>query len=85
MHIDWTLVAYIALTSVGVIQFAKGLAPYAPWWVWAISLAAASIGLGAVAAYLPPWVAMAILGLAVAQIGYETIVQLIKKKIETIV
>jgi hypothetical protein len=84
MIIDWGMVAYIALTAVGVIQFAKGLLPGAPWWAWAAALAVVSVGLGAAAHFLPTWLSMSILGMAIAQIGYETIVQLIKKKIDSL-
>lgn len=76
MQMTWFLaVLVVAVGSAGIIQYAKGFLPKVPSFVWGIALpvlcAAGSIA-------LEPWpmaVAVFLLGLALAQIGYETLIQ----------
>ena len=78
---DWGNVISVAVAVVGLIQWFKGLFAKLPSWVWAIASALGCMGVAAVVFYLPPWVLMGLVALAVAQLGYETIVQFIKSKI----
>jgi hypothetical protein len=70
-----------SVIAVGLIQWAKGLAPAAPSWVWA-----AVLPLGSLAAALaaggprPIWTALGIW--AVAQVGWDAILRGIVKRIE---
>ena len=78
---DWTKILEIAVAVVGLIQWFKGLFSKLPTWVWAVASAVGCMGVSAVVIYLPPWVLMGLVALAVSQLGYETIVQFIKSKI----
>lgn len=78
---EWGNVVSVAVAVVGLIQWLKGLLTKAPSWVWAVASAVGCMGVAAVVFYLPPWVLMGLVALAVAQLGYETIVQFIKSKI----
>jgi hypothetical protein len=82
MSIDWIQVIVVAIGSIGIIQWAKGVFPSAPTWVWISALPVSCLGVTAITAYLPSWVSGAIVGLAVAQLGYENIVQLVKRKVD---
>lgn len=65
------------VTVVGLIQWFKGMAPKAPAWVWS---AAAPI-LAVAWAFAPDWAQRAAGVLAISQVGYETIIQGIKKRL----
>lgn len=78
---DWVKIIEIAVAVVGIIQWFKGLLTKAPAWVWSVVSAVGCLGVAAAAFYLPPWVLHGLMALAVAQLGYETLVQFIKSKI----
>jgi len=78
---DWTKVVEIAVAVVGIIQWFKGLFAKLPTWVWAVASAVGCLGLAAVTFYLPPWVLLGLVALALAQLGYEAILKLILSKI----
>ena len=78
---DWGNVVSVAVAVVGLLQWFKGLFKKAPAWVWAAASAVGCLGVAAAVFYLPPWVLMGLVALAVAQLGYETIIQFIKSKI----
>lgn len=62
---------------VGLLQWLKGLVPGAPSWVWGIAAPILAAGW----AVAPDWARQAVGVLAVSQIGYETIIQAVKKKL----
>jgi len=78
---NWEQIGAIAIAVVGLIQWFKGLFSKLPTWVWAVASAVGCLGVAAVVIYLPPWVLMGLVALAVAQLGYETIVKFILSKI----
>jgi len=78
---DWTKVLEIAVAVVGLIQWFKGLFSKAPTWVWAVASAVGCMGIAVAVIYLPPWVLLGLVALAVSQLGYEGILQFIKSKI----
>jgi len=78
---NWEQVIEIAIAVVGLIEWVKGFFKKAPTWVWAIAAVVGCLGAAAVAFYLPPWVLLGIVALAIATLGYELIVQFIKSKI----
>lgn len=80
---NWEIILYIAFSAIGIIQYIKGLAPKTPSMVWAFIQPAMCIGLSAVWLLLPTWVAQGVLAFAISQIGYETIIQTIKKKLDS--
>ena len=70
-----------ACIAVGLIQWAKGIFKDAPWWVWAFVLPVSSFGAAfASGTDKPIWTALGIW--AVSQVGYETIIQFVQKKIK---
>lgn len=78
---NWDTILFVAFSAIGVLQYLKGLFAKAPSWIWAITLPVACIGLSCAWAVLPLWVAQGILALALSQLGYETIIQTVKKLI----
>lgn len=66
-----------AVAVAGLIQWAKNWLKTAKPWIWAAILIPLSIGY----AYLPEKVQTGLLVAAVAQIGYETLIQPAKKKL----
>jgi hypothetical protein len=79
---DWIKAVSIAVAAIGWIEWAKHPFPYAPTWVWWAALPVACVGFGAVAYLLPGWVMAGAAGLSIASIAYDTIIKLIKAKIE---
>jgi len=76
IKIDWLLALAVALEAAGFIQWAKGLIKPAPTWIWAAVLPLLCFGF----AVAPACVHVAALGLAFAQLGYETILKAISGK-----
>ncbi len=80
--VTWTAGAVIV---VGVIQWAKGAIPMAPAWTWTILLPLVSLGAATASAVQAEkmtglfWDAAGIW--AISQLGYEIIIQTIKKKL----
>ena len=81
---DWGKVLIVAVAVVGLLQWLKGLLPGAPAWAWAAASAARCVAIAAATAYLPDWMLLGLVALAASQIGYEVIVQYIKRKIDTL-
>jgi len=70
-----------AVIAVGLIQWAKGLAPKAPGWVWSLALPAGAFAAAAAAGGTKIiWTALGIW--AIAQVGWEAILRRIVKGIE---
>ena len=72
---------YIAFCVIGIIQYLKGVLCNIPTKVWAILQPLLCVLLAFVWVILPNWIFTGILAFALSQIGYETIIQTIKKKI----
>jgi len=85
MKADWLLIVTMAVTVVGLIQFLKTARNWLPIpdWVWWIALPAVTVGVVVAVFYGPGWVIQVGLVLALAQLGYEGIIQFVKRKIET--
>jgi hypothetical protein len=81
---DWKIIVSVAVAVVGLLQWIKGLLPKAPTWVWAVASAIGCIGAAAATFYLPGWVLLGMVALAVTQLGYETIVKLLLAKVDEI-
>lgn len=67
-----------AVAVAGLIQWAKNWLKGAKPWVWAALLIPLSIGY----AYLPAKIQGALLVAAIAQLGYETLIQPAKRKLD---
>ena len=71
-----------AITAVGLVQFVKNWIPESfPKKLYTLVFALATFGVTMVSAYLPESVSAALLTLAVGQLGYENIIQLVNKVI----
>jgi hypothetical protein len=71
----WVLVVVIAMSASGLIQWLKGFLKRAPSWAWGLLLPVLCLAL-AVAWQPWPWLlAAALLGLVLAQIGYDTLLR----------
>ena len=69
-----------AVAVVGLVQWAKNFAPGAPTWVWRIAMPAVAIGVAFASKSSAPWFdAMGVA--AISQLGYELIVQQVKKRL----
>ena len=66
-----------AIAVTGFIQFVKGIWDKAPGCVWAIALVLSVAGF----MLAPDIVRQGILILAIAQLGYETLIQPVKKRL----
>ena len=67
-----------AVAVVGVLQYLKGLAKGAPSWIWSAAMPALAIVTAWAAGGARPW--FDALGIAsIAQLGYDLIVQRIRK------
>jgi hypothetical protein len=71
----WVLVLAVALIASGLIQWLKGFLKRAPTWAWALLLPVLCLAI-AVAVQPWPWLLLlALLGLVLAQIGYDTLLR----------
>ena len=75
-------IIFIVFSVVGIIQFLKGFLTVKQTWVWALVQIVLCFAFAAVWQMLPSWVSTAIVSLSVSQIGYETVVQSIKKRLD---
>jgi hypothetical protein len=78
---DWEIILSAAVASIGVIEYVKGFFPETKSKVWRLLQPALCVGFSAVALLLPSWVMMGILALSISQIGYEAIIEAVKKRI----
>lgn len=78
---DWMRILAITVATVGLIQLSKNitLLDKSPKWVFAIGLIPVAIACSAVFFYLPPFIGAALLVVALGQLGYEVIIQAVKK------
>lgn len=65
------------VTVVGLIQWMKGMGPNVPAWAWSIMAPVLAVAW----AFMPPWARQAAGVLAISQVGYETIIQSVKRKL----
>jgi DMSO reductase anchor subunit len=82
MTINWELVLATAFCAVGIIEWLKGFAKDGKPGLWRWLLPVICLVIGAVALMLPAWVLVGILALALSQIGYEVIIEAVKKRIK---
>ena len=75
-------VIFIVFSVVGIIQFLKGFIIIKQTLVWALIQIILCFVFAAVWQLLPSWIATAIVSLSMSQIGYETIIQNIKKRFD---
>lgn len=77
---DWTKVLMTAIAAVGLIQYLKGFVKdKIPSWGYGVALPVVCVGCAAVMFLLPLWIGVGLLALTIAQLGYETLIQVVKK------
>jgi hypothetical protein len=81
MTIDIVFLVTAAFSVAGVIEYVKGFAPKAPTWVWQALLPVACVGVVLVAGQQ---LYSAVVVLALSQLCYQSIIQAVKKKIDSI-
>jgi hypothetical protein len=79
--INWEIVLAAAFAAVGVLEYIKGFFREAPSKAWRLLQPVLCIAFAATAALLPPWVIVGVLALALSQIGYDLIVDGIKRRL----
>jgi hypothetical protein len=82
MTIDWMQVLVSVVVVVGVLQWLKTFVK-APW-ILSIASFLLSFGVAAAIMYLPSWVRLGMLVLALGQLGYENIIQLVRRKLDSV-
>ena len=78
--ISWEHVTIGVFVVVGLIEYVKGFARSAPAWVWRVTLVPASFAVAASIEHLPPFVLVGLVILAAAQLGYEVVVETVRKR-----
>ena len=81
MNINWEIVLAAAFAAIGVIEYIKGFFRDAPSNVWRALMPVFCLLFAGVSALLPGWVMVGILSLALSQVGYELIIETVRKKI----
>ena len=79
---NWELVTIGVFVVVGLMEYLKDFGLEVPPMVWRIALIPAAFGIAFVIEKLPPFVLMGLLILAVAQLGYEIVVETVRKRLE---
>jgi hypothetical protein len=74
---NWETIIKVAFTTLGMVQHVKSFFPNAKSWVWAL---VAPIVCGCVAySTCWPWVFLSLNAFALAQLGYENMLQIIDR------
>jgi hypothetical protein len=81
MSINWEVILIAAFNAVGVIEFVKGFFKNAPSKAWRILQPLLCLAFSALAMIAPAWVIHGVTALSVSQVGYEVIIETVKKKI----
>jgi uncharacterized membrane protein len=67
-----------AVAVAGTIQLVKNWIKKAPTWIWTVAL----VVIGAAFVFMPDRIKEAMLIIAIAQLGYETLIQPAKRKLD---
>lgn len=84
IEVTWVLVLMGAVIVVGILQFLKTFLKEKKSWVWGTVSFGLSFIVAAVMQFLPSWILLGMLVLSVSQLGYENIVQLVRRKLDSI-
>lgn len=69
-----------SIMTVGIVQVLKNFMPEkTPTWVYSVLMIVLAFGFVAITMFAPKWIATGIITVCVAQLGYEGIIQTIKK------
>jgi glutaminase len=79
---DWMTILYVAFATIGIMEYLKGFFKTAPAWAWRLGMPAVCFIMAAVYAFMPSWVSIGILALSLTQVGYQVIIETVKKKIQ---
>lgn len=81
LQINWELIAASVFIVVGVLEWLKGFITLKKTLYWRIVMVALCFALAFSLQYLPSFIIVALLVLAGAQLGYQVIVEFVKKKL----
>lgn len=81
MKIDWEIVLAAAFAAIGVLEYLKGFFKEAPSKAWRLLQPALCLAFAGLALIAPPWIMTGILALSLSQVGYEVIIETVKKKV----
>lgn len=77
---DLSIISIAAVETVGFIQIIKNFLPEkTPTWIYSIIMLVLAVAFSFISTYAPKVITTALLTVCVSQIGYETILQTIKK------
>lgn len=80
MELDYKQIITSSIEVVGIIQVLKNFMPDKfPKWVYAVFMIVLSPIFCAIYTYCPPFITYSVITICVSQLGYEEIVQSIKK------
>lgn len=79
---DIETITKASIMTVGIVQVLKNFMPEkVPTWIYSILMIALSFAFTFVSLFAPVWVATGIITVCVSQLGYEGIIQTIKKMV----
>lgn len=78
---SWDTILYAAFATIGTIEWIKGFFPTAPKHAWRALQLLLCVGYAAAFQFLPAWGRVAFLALALSQIGYDTVISAVKRRI----
>lgn len=81
---NWEIAIYVAFCTMGIIQYLKAFIKTGTS-TWVILQPILCLLLSMVWSLLPVWVSTGIFAFAISQLGYETIIQNIKKRLDNCV
>jgi len=79
---NWEIVLAAAFAAVGWIEYFKGFFPNAKKNLWRGLQPVFCLGFAAVAGLLPGWVMTGVLAVSASQVGYEVIIETVRKKLQ---
>ena len=84
IEVTWVLVLMGAVIVVGIMQWLKTFLKEKPSWMWGAISLVLSFAVAAVMQFLPSWILLGMLVMSVGQLGYENIIQLVRRKLDSV-
>jgi hypothetical protein len=82
MKVEIFIIVFAAFSAIGWIEFAKGFFPKAPTMAWRVLSLPVMLFMGLVFTYAPPFVQLAVAGLALMSLAYDNLIQLAKRLVD---
>lgn len=79
---DIETITQSAIMTVGIVQVLKNFMPEkTPTWIYSVLMIVLSAVFVLISMFAPKWIATSVITICVAQLGYEGIIQTIKKMV----